>query len=155
MFKFRLQSVLRLRIVSRDERRAELATALQATDVLRERREQLEGERRENQGVARKLAEPGQANVDRILLTHRYEAILKGTLAQLEVQEKQVAAEVDRRRLALTEADRQVRVLEKLKERQRDEHDRGQRRQEMKQMDEVAALAFHRLRKEHSEEALA
>jgi len=91
--------------------------------------------------------------VDRILQTHRYEAILKGTLAQLAAQEKQVAAEVERRRQALTEADRQVRVLEKLKERQRDEHQRGQQRQEMKQMDEIAGLAFHRRRAEQREEA--
>ena len=153
MFRFRLQTVLRLRIAERDERRGELAKALRAAEILQERRQQLMEEMKDNQELARKLAEPGKANIDRILQTHRYEAILKGTLAQLVTQEKQVAAEVDRRRQVLTEADRQVRVLEKLEERKREEHVRGELRQEMKQLDEVATVAFIRRRSEQHEEA--
>ena len=152
MFRFRLQTVLRLRIAERDERRGELAKALRAAEILQERREQLGDEMKENQELARKLAEPGKANIDRILQTHRYEAILKGTLAQLVVQEKQVAAEIERRRQILTEADRQVRVLEKLEYRKREEHERTEQRQEMKQLDEVAAVSFVRQRLERAEE---
>ncbi len=154
MFRFRLQTVLRLRIAQRDERRGELAKALRAAEILQERRKQLGDEMTENQELARKLAEPGKANIDRILQTHRYEAILKGTLAQLVVQEKQVAAEMERRRQILTEADRQVRVLEKLEVRKREEHVRVEQRQEMKQLDEVAAVAFVRQRNERAEEVL-
>jgi flagellar protein FliJ len=154
MFRFRLQTVLRLRIAERDERRGELAKALRAAEILQERREQLGDEMNENQELARKLAEPGKANIDRILQTHRYEAILKGTLAQLVVQEKQVASEVERRRQILTEADRQVRVLEKLEDRKREEHVRMEQRQEMKQLDEVAAVSFVRQRHERAEEVV-
>ncbi|MBC7856283.1 MAG: flagellar export protein FliJ [Pirellulaceae bacterium] len=153
MFRFRLQTVLELRIAERDERRGELAKALRAAEILQERRQQLTEEMTDNQELARKLAEPGKANIDRLLQTHRYEAILKGTLAQLVAQEKQVAAEIERRRHVLTEADRQVRVLEKLQERKREEHARGELRQEMKQLDEVAAVAFIRRRSEQHEEA--
>ena len=152
MFRFRLQTVLRLRIAERDERRGELTKALRAAEILQERRQQLLEEMKDNQELARKLAEPGKANIDRIVQTHRYEAILKGTLAQLVTQEMQVAAEVDRRRQALTEADRQVRVLEKLEERKREEHVRGELRQEMKQLDEVATVAFIRQRSEQNQE---
>jgi flagellar protein FliJ len=154
MFRFRLQTVLRLRIAERDERRGELAKALRAAEILQERKEQLGEEMKENQELARKLAEPGKANIDRILQTHRYEAILKGTLAQLVVQEKQVASEVERRRQILTEADRQVRVLEKLEDRKREEHVRMEQRQEMKQLDEVAAVSFVRRRHERAEEVV-
>jgi flagellar FliJ protein len=150
---FRLQTVLRLRIAERDERRQELARALRAAEILTERRQQLGEEMQENQSLARRLAEPGNANIDRILQTHRYEAVLKGTLAQLETQEKQVAAEVERRRLVLTEADRQVRVLEKLKERKQEEALRVEQRQEMKQLDEAAATSFLRQRRELAGEA--
>ena len=153
MFSFRLETVLRLRIAERDERRGELAKALRAAEILEERRQQVAEEMQENQELARKLAEPGSANVNRILQTHRYEAILKGSLAQISIQEKQVAAEVERRRQILTEADRQVRVLEKLEVRQRDEHRRKELHQEMKQLDEVAAVGFIRQRSEQSEEA--
>jgi flagellar FliJ protein len=153
MFRFRLQSVLGLRISERDERRGELAKALRAAEMLEERRQQLVEEMQDNQELARKLAEPGSANIERIVQTHRYEATLKSTLAQLLMQAKQVAAEVDRRRQILTEADRQVRVLEKLEGRQREEHQRIEQRQEMKQLDEVAAVSFLRQRNEQSEEA--
>ena len=46
-----------------------------------------------------------------------------------------------------------VRVLEKLAERQREEHQRVEQRQQMKQLDEVAAVAFVRQRNEQLEEA--
>lgn len=153
MFSFRLQTVLRLRILERDERRGELAKALRAAEILEERRQQVVGEMQENQALSRKLAEPGSADVNRILQTRRYEAILKGSLAQISTQAKQVAAEVERRRQILTEADRQVRVLEKLELRQREEYERKELRQEMKQLDEVATSGFIRQRSEHSEEA--
>ena len=153
MFRFRLQTVLRLRIAERDVRRGELAKALRAEEILQERRQQLDEEMQENQELARKLAEPGKADIDRLLQAHRYEAILKGTLAQLVEQARQVAAEVERRRLALMEADRQVRVLEKLEQRKREEHQRNEQRQEMKQLDEVATVAFVRQRGRQSEEA--
>lgn len=150
MFSFRLQTVLQLRIAERDERRGELAKALRAAEILEERRQQVAEEMQENQELARKLAEPGSADVNRILQTRRYEAILKGSLAQISIQEKQVAAEVERRRQILTEADRQVRVLEKLEVRQRDEHQRKELRQEMKQLDEVATVNFIRQRSEEA-----
>ena len=61
--------------------------------------------------------------------------------------------EVERRRLVLTEADRQVRVLEKLKERKREDAVRLEQRQEMKQLDEAAATGFLRKRRELAGEA--
>ena len=147
MFRFRLTAVLDLRRAERDERRAELAKALRAAEVLADRRRQLAEEMSDNLELARKIAAPGAANVDRMVHVHRYEAILKGTLAQLVIQEKQVAAEVERRTQVLIEADRQVRVLEKLEERQRAEYLRGQERLEMKELDEAAAHGF--LRQQH------
>lgn len=152
MFRFRLQSVLELRISERDERRGELAKALRAAELLEERRQQLAEELQDNQELARKLAGPGSANIERIVHAHRYEAILKGTLTQLLAQAKQVAAEVERRRQILTEADRQVRVLEKLEERKREEYQRQEQRQQMKEMDEVATMSFIRRHNGLSEE---
>ena len=153
MFHFRLQTVLRLRIAQRDERRGELAKAMRAADILRGQRGQLNQEMTDNLELARQLAEPGQANIDRIVQAHRYGAILKGTLAQLVSQETQIAAEIERRRLTLTEADRQVRVLEKLSERQQEQYDRDEQRQDMKQMDEAAALSYLRRRSLQHQEA--
>ena len=144
MFRFRLQTVLRLRIAERDERRGELAKAQRAADILREQREHLDEEIAENEQRSRSLAEPGQANIDRLMQFHRYKAILKTTAQQLAAQAAQVAAEVERRRQILTESDRQVRVLEKLAERQRGEYERAELRKEMKLLDEAGGQAYVR-----------
>ena len=144
MFHFRLQTVLRLRFVERDERRSELAKALRAADILREQRAQLGEEIAENEQRSRSLSEPGQANIDRLMHFHRYKAILKTSSQQLAAQEAQVVAEVERRRQILTEADRQVRVLEKLADRQREEYERLKLRNEMKQIDEAGGQAYLR-----------
>ncbi len=50
-----------------------------------------------------------------------------------------MATEIERRRQALVEADREVRVLEKLRERQAEQHRREEDLQEAKRLDEVAA----------------
>jgi flagellar export protein FliJ len=56
-------------------------------------------------------------------------------------QQQQVAQEVERRRLALVEADRQVRVLEKLREKKHEEYVRQEERRDQRLMDELAARA--------------
>ena len=50
-----------------------------------------------------------------------------------------MAAEIERRRQALVEADREVRVLEKLRQRQAEQHRREEELREAKRLDEVAA----------------
>jgi flagellar export protein FliJ len=49
-----------------------------------------------------------------------------------------VTAEVDRRRQSLVEADREVKVLEKLREQQLARHNTEQAKREIKQLDAVA-----------------
>jgi flagellar FliJ protein len=82
-----------------------------------------------------------------LLHTHRYEVVLAAQGRQLAGQLAEVAAEVERRRLAVVEADRQVRVLEKLRERQAAQQRRHEERQQVKQLDELAAIG-HARRKE-------
>ncbi len=92
----------------------------------------------------RKLKAPGAGNVDALLQTHRYEIVLTARLRQLAAQFAEVAAEVERRRLALVEADRQVRVLEKLRERQAAAYQKQEEQREAKQFDELAIQGFLR-----------
>jgi flagellar protein FliJ len=141
---FRLQTLLRLRIAERDERRADLAKALRAEAVLEEQRERLTGEQRELLGRQRALQSPGAANVDALLATHRYTGVLAVQAHQLAGQIVQVQAETERRRLALVEADRQVRVLEKLRERQAAAAKLQGERQAAKQYDELATIGHVR-----------
>jgi flagellar export protein FliJ len=53
-------------------------------------------------------------------------------------QRARVAEELERRRETLVEADREVKVLEKLKAARRAEYDQAERRAEVKRLDEAA-----------------
>jgi flagellar FliJ protein len=146
MFHFRLQTLLRLRIAERDQRRADLAKAFRAEEMLRAEDEHVAEEQTALIQRSQELKSPGAADVDTLLQTHRYELILSAKRKQLATQIQQVQAEVERRRLAVVEADRQVRVLEKLKERQNTAHRRETDRQEAKLYDEMAVIGYSRRR---------
>lgn len=144
MFHFRLQTLLRLHIGERDRRRADLAKALRAEELLHKQQAGLVAELAHMSERGRKLKSPGAANVDALLHTHRYEIVLAARLRQLAVQMAEVAAETERRRAALVEADRQVRVLEKLRDRQAAAYRKEEEHREAKQFDELAILGYLR-----------
>jgi flagellar FliJ protein len=144
-FRFRLQTLARLHEAARDERRAELADAMRVDDALREQLSDLEGNRK----LARQMQtlEAGPVDVDRLLQAQRYEASVVGEIRHVEDQRRRVGEEIERRRAALVEADRQVKVLEKLRETQQAEHAEAEAAAEMKVLDEAAG----RPRPEHAE----
>src|SRR6266404_4809182 len=108
MFHFRLDILLRLRIAECDQRRAELANALRAEELLRAEERSLADQRASVAARARELKSPGAADVDALLQTHRYEVVLAAQRRQLEQQLAQVEQETERRRQALVEANRGV-----------------------------------------------
>jgi len=143
-FRFRLATLLKLREATRDERRAELAQAYQADALLEQQQDRLQ---RELAGLvlqSRKVAGPGTLDVDQLLQTQRYELFLRARQSQLADQRGTVAEEIERRRQILVEADREVRVLEKLRQRQLERHREEEGRREMKILDEVAGLRASR-----------
>jgi len=137
-FKFRLATLLRLCEVARDERREQLARAYQADEIIEQDRALVADERRALQRRNRVASAPGQLDVDRLLEGRRYELVLQSREQQLAQQHQDVQAEIERRRLALVDANRQVRVLETLREKQLDHHRREENRREIKQLDETA-----------------
>jgi flagellar protein FliJ len=139
-FKFRLATLLRLREATRDERRAALADAYRVDELLGQRLKDLAREIDGLKGLCRRMAGPGSVDVDRLVEAQRYDAALRIQNTQLMRQRASVAAEIQRRRLALLEADRDVRVLEKLRDKQGDNYRRDQERQDVKRLDEVAQL---------------
>ena len=137
-FKFRLATLLRLREAARDQRRAQLAQAYRADEIIEQERTRVAGELREVERQSRRAAAPGRLDVDRLLETRRYELVLQSQDQQLAQQHQAVQTEVERRRQALVDANRQVRVLETLHQKQLDHHRREENRQEIKQLDEMA-----------------
>jgi flagellar protein FliJ len=137
-FKFRLATLLRIREAARDERRSALAEAYRVDGLLRQ---QLDGVARDLEALAarrRQAAGPGEVKVDRLVEAQRYEVTLRRQQRQTVRQREAVAAEIERRRQALIEADREVRVLEKLREKQADQHRTAEERRDASRLDEVA-----------------
>ncbi|MDA1053683.1 MAG: flagellar export protein FliJ [Planctomycetota bacterium] len=147
-FQFRLQSLVKLREAERQQRRIELAEAFHAESLLRQQASQLEQDVREIEKRSRVISSPGRVHVDRVLETHRYKLILKSQIMILDQKEAQLQAEIERRRAALASADRDVRVLEKLRDRKREEHDAAEFKRELKQLDEVALQRWGRDKEE-------
>jgi flagellar FliJ protein len=138
-YKFRLATLQKVREARRMQQRQALAEAFRAEDVLSETRAALAGEEMELRAMQRSATEGKYLDINRLLEAQRYELLLKARGQELAKQAMLLAAETERRRQLLVEADRDVRVLERLDERHREEHIRRTRRNELKQLDETAA----------------
>ena len=136
-FKFRLATLLRLRESARDERRTRLAQAYRAEDLIFEERQRIEAERAALERRIRDAAGPGAIEVDRLLEAQRFELVLRTQKEQLARQHEQVKAEIERRRQALVEANREVQILENLREKQHQRWRGEESRREVKRLDEV------------------
>jgi flagellar protein FliJ len=137
-FKFRLATLLRLRESARDQRRSQLAEAYQAEEAILERRRRVSGDLADLMRECREVAGPGELDLDRLLDARRYEVTLRVEQRDLTEKHEAVRTEIDRRRQALVEANRSVRVLELLRDRQLEQHREEQRIRQIKELDEVA-----------------
>jgi flagellar FliJ protein len=144
-YKFRLATLQKVREAKRASDRAALAEAFRAEQVLAEHREAIAAEQAELRAMQRSWAAGQYLDVNRLLEAQRYELVLKAREAELTRQQAAVAVETERRRQLLVEAERDVRALELLDERQRREYKRNQQRIEGRRLDEVA-IGRHRRR---------
>jgi flagellar protein FliJ len=137
-YKFRLETVQRVREARRDEQRLSLADAFRAEQILAQSRAELVAEGESLRELQRAAAAGKYLNVNQLLEAQRYELLLKARSQELTKQAILLAAESERRRQLLVEADREVRVLEKLDDRHRTEFNKEQQRLETKQLDDLA-----------------
>ncbi|MGW8256825.1 MAG: hypothetical protein ACWGMZ_05005, partial [Thermoguttaceae bacterium] len=121
-FKFRLATLLKLREAARDERRTQLAQAFRADEILQDHQDQVADEFDSLKKLCRKAGGPGSVDLDLLLESQRYEVVLKIHQRRLNEQRQQLALEIERRRAALLTANREVQILEKLREHQAREH---------------------------------
>jgi flagellar protein FliJ len=140
-FHFRLATLLRLRETTRDERRVQLAEAHRADAELQSQLARLNVKQEQLQRECRAAAGPGEVDLSRLLEALQYASALRAQKAELRQQRQALAAEIDLRRQALIEADRDVRTLEKLRENQSQAHQQAEDRQEVKRLDEAALQA--------------
>lgn len=139
-YRFRLETLQKLRSARRDELRGALADAYRAEQVLADQRTALGDEVAALRESQRATLTAATLDVNQLIESQRYEMVLEAQQRLLTDQAQRLAIEVERRRLAVVEADRSVRVLEKLDERRRTEHRKDQERRETKEIDEIAVM---------------
>jgi flagellar protein FliJ len=137
-FKFRLETLVRIREAVRDRCRLHLAEAYRAASLLEERKRLLEEHLADMRRRSRQAAGPGEINVDRLVEARRFEAVLQAQRQFAGQKEEELRAIIEARRQALVVANREVQVLENLRARQLERHRAEENRRDIKQLDEVA-----------------
>jgi flagellar FliJ protein len=116
-FKFKLQAVLRMRERERDQASQAVQQAQLALHKLHKRIDALQLEYTTQQPL--QTAASGQpVDTQRLLESQRYQMHITQEILNLQTDKNKIQAEIERRRLALIDKEKQVRSLEKLKERQ-------------------------------------
>ena len=137
-FQFRLTTLLAMHRSTRQERRAQLAEGLAAERALELARADVEHELAE-QGLSwAGLPIRGPIDVERLSAADRYRKVLRARLATMAQDAAALATELDARQQALAAAEREVRVLDKLRERQHEQFRYEQTRREINAADEIA-----------------
>jgi flagellar export protein FliJ len=119
-FRFRLQSIVRLRERDRDEAADALRQALQAKQILENQVSEIQIERSQ-QDALRMVATNGAIDLQKLINAQRYQIYLDSQVAELQGQISLIEQECQRRRGKLVKCEQAVRSLEKLEEHQRTE----------------------------------
>lgn len=123
---------------TRQERRAQLAEGLAAQHALELARTDVERELAEQGLSTASAVSRGPIDVERLNAADRYRNVLRARLNITAQDAAALAAEIDARQQALAAAEREFRVLDKLRERQHEQFRYEQSRREINATDEIA-----------------
>jgi flagellar export protein FliJ len=143
-YRFQLASIQKLRESHRDQQRERLAEAVYAQTELTARSEAVANEIAEITAKQRAALRSENIDLNAIIDRQRYELLLKAHEKTLLQQAATLDEETQRRRATLSEADGEVRVLEKLNERRRREFQQAEERKEDQRLSEVALQQYVR-----------
>jgi flagellar export protein FliJ len=140
-FRFRLQSVVRLRERDRDDAAEALRQALRAKQILEQQVTDIETERSQ-QNELRKVTKTGKVNFQKLIDAQRYQIYLDSQVADLQGQISLIEQECQRRRLKLVKCEQAVRSLEKLEDHQRTEWNIQQASTEQSTLDQWSSFRY-------------
>lgn len=143
-FKFRLATLLKLRESTREECRRRLAETFCVDDLLRRQIEGIDLQITHLRHRCRAAVNVGQVDIDTLVAAQRNEMALRFQRLQNVRQREHVAREIEKCRTTIIEADREVRVLEKLRDKQSARHRTEQHRAEIKELDEMGIQRWTR-----------
>jgi flagellar protein FliJ len=139
-FEFRLKAVLLVREAARVQARSELAAVIAREAKLQSQLAKLEKQLRgATQGSA-----VGHVDVARLQATASYASTVRQAIREVREQLKHLDHEIDNARQRVVEADRDVRILEDLRERHHQQFREEQAAIESKRLDEVGLRSARR-----------
>jgi flagellar export protein FliJ len=142
-FRFSLESVLRLRNQKRDACRRDLGTAVAQWQQLQTQHQLVLGEQAELRDYLKELSKAGTVEVGMVSRCHMHLAQLEKFHWDALLACEQAQRVVDAKRQILVEADREVKSLEKLEEKQSAEFQREQDHRELLEHEEILAANQH------------
>ncbi|WP_166827619.1 flagellar export protein FliJ [Thalassoroseus pseudoceratinae] len=135
-FRFRLQALLDLRIRKRDAVRQDLADALASQRELDTRRNQMADDIHRHEQEVRQMGS-GRIDINRLNRQRHYLAHLGQNLRQSEQEVTEAGKLVEQRQAELATAEQEVRLLEKLRDKQSEEYYFNQEKKAELQRDEA------------------
>ncbi|MCL2744878.1 MAG: flagellar export protein FliJ [Planctomycetaceae bacterium] len=140
MFKFQLEPLITIRNNELKKKQAELAKAYEARRRMEELGKKNEEEIAENLEAGRKMINAGgEISADYLMGLRRQEMFLQAQRKKIRENIAMIDEEIERRRAAVIEANKSLKMVERLKEGRYEKYLLEERRKETAAMDEAAA----------------
>ena len=137
LFQFKFQALLNYREYRRNLCRFYLAEVLANDRELVSQRRSLERNRSNQLDELRDLSRGGDVDIDRSASRRYFAGQLTGEMQLVDRNRSLIAQQLDLCRQALSKADQDVKVLEKLEEKQREEFQYNEERREAHELEEI------------------
>jgi len=139
MFKFRLDPLIAIRDNRLKECQRELAQAYEARQILEKDLQEIDRQLEEGIVTVRSVIQPGlTVNLQSLIGFRRQEMFLRASQEELMEKIKMVDEEIEIRLAAVVEANKELKIIEKLKEKRYEKYLVEENKAEMKMMDEIA-----------------
>jgi flagellar FliJ protein len=143
-FRFTLESVLRLRNQKRDECRRQLGLAVSRLMQVESDCQQILAEQDELRAYLKELSQTGTVPVGRVSRCYVHLAQLEKKHLEALALRAEAQKAVDIQRAQLVAADQQVKVMEKLRDKKREDHERDEDHRERLEQEEIQAAYQYR-----------
>ncbi|MFZ5980714.1 MAG: flagellar export protein FliJ [Candidatus Zixiibacteriota bacterium] len=140
-FKFRLETLLKVKVQTEKEKQREHALTLQKVYDQKDRLNQIDRNRQENMNRQRERL-IGSMSLAEMLIYSRYFMKLKRDTVSGRELLRGLEKEEDKKRKALVKASKERKIYDKLKEKQQEKYNAEIELQEKKELDEIATNIF-------------
>ena len=141
-FKFRLETVLKLRKQNEDKHKRIVADRIRQLNAVRQRMAAQERQIALEAEAVRSSRARGTICVEALARGRHWLTHLQRSLLETQGHARVIKAHLAQERSELARAAKEAKALEKLKERQRQRHDQQERRAETRELDEMSILRF-------------